>query len=147
MSQASNPVSDAEKSREARLEAHFRDLPDEGGAQLRVHARAAVELDVSLGSDHNFYGGFAENLSAGGVFVATHLTRPVGEVIELSIHIPAHNLEIKGTGEVRWIREFNDQSDVPPGMGIKFLELEDGSQEAIDEFLTKREPLFFDDDF
>jgi len=147
MSQASNPVSDSQNSREVRLEARIEELPAQDGEELRIHARAAVELDVSLGSEHNFYGGFAENLSVGGVFVATHLTRPVGEVIELSIHIPAHDLLVKGTGEVRWIREFNDSSDVPPGMGIKFLELAEGSQDAIDTFLAKREPMFFDDDF
>ena len=38
----------------------------------RRHLRYAVELDVSMSSEHNFYAGFAENLSEGGVFVATH---------------------------------------------------------------------------
>ena len=47
-------------------------LDAEPGDTRRGHHRFSVDLDVSLGSDHNFYSGFAENLSVGGVFVATH---------------------------------------------------------------------------
>ena len=129
-----------------RQEAHIREGSVDKNAELRTDFRAAVELDVSLGSEHNFYAGFVENLSAGGVFVATHLLRPVGEVIELSIHISEAGSTVKGTGEVRWLREYNETSDVPPGMGVKFLDLEDGAENAIEHFLAQRDPLFFDDD-
>ena len=114
-------------------------------AQRRKHPRYRVDLDVSLGSDHNFYVGLVENLSAGGVFVATHLLKPVGEVIEFTIHLPDSNDVVAGTGEVRWIREYADSGDTPPGMGVRFLELSVGSVQAIERFLARREPLFYDD--
>jgi uncharacterized protein (TIGR02266 family) len=114
--------------------------------QRRAHARYAMELDVSLGSDHNFYQGFVENISAGGIFVATHLLKPVGAQVELCVHLPEGGGQVRGVGEVRWIREFNESSDVPPGMGIRFVELEPGSEQAVEQFLTHREPLFFDDE-
>jgi uncharacterized protein (TIGR02266 family) len=122
---------------------------DEGPSsrpRRREFPRYSVDLDVSLGSDHNFYAGFAENLSSGGVFVATHLLQPVGEEIRFSIHLPEMQAAVAGTGEVRWIREFNEQSDLPPGMGIRFRQLEPGAQELIMRFLDRREPLFYDDD-
>lgn len=150
MSQANNPVStDARKAhREIRQEARFEEVPpDDTEPESRRFRRAAVELDVSLGSDHNFYAGFAENLSAGGVFVATHMLRPVGELIDLSIHIPESDMLIKGTGQVRWVREYNEDSDVPPGMGVKFTNLEEGAHDSIEKFLAQRDPMFFDDDF
>lgn len=112
----------------------------------RQHSRYKVELDVSLGSDHNFYVGFVENMSAGGVFIATHMLRAVGEVFELAIHIPSSDAMISGTGEVRWVREYSERSNVPPGMGVRFIHLEPGSIEAIEQFLARREPIFFDDD-
>jgi uncharacterized protein (TIGR02266 family) len=115
-------------------------------SQRREHARYKVELDVSLGSDHNFYVGFVENMSSGGVFIATHMLKAVGEILELSIHIPSSDAKIIGTGEVRWVREYSERSNVPPGMGVRFLQLESGSLEAIESFLAKREPIFFDDD-
>ena len=114
--------------------------------QRRASPRYAVELDVSLGSDHNFYAGFVENMSVGGVFVATHMIKPVGEKLELAIHLPESDIVVRGIGEVRWIREYSEQSNVPPGMGVRFVHLEPASAEAIEAFLGQRDPLFFDDD-
>lgn len=111
----------------------------------RAHQRYAVDLDVSLGSDHNFYAGFAENLSAGGVFVATHQIRPVGETVEVTVHLP-DGTEIRAVGEVRWVRVFNAESDLPPGVGLRFKELDQPSNAAIERFLREREPIFYDDD-
>ncbi|HET9929983.1 MAG TPA: TIGR02266 family protein [Polyangiaceae bacterium] len=119
--------------------------PDHGGAHRRNHPRYSVDLDVSLGSEHNFYSGFAENLSVGGVFVATHQVRPVGEKVEVSIHLP-DGTEVRAVGEVRWTRLFNAESDMPPGMGLRFTELNAGADTAIERFLRQREPLFYDDE-
>lgn len=119
--------------------------PDSAGAHRRGHQRFSVDLDVSLGSDHNFYSGFAENLSVGGVFVATHQLRPVGEVVEVCIHLP-DGTEVRASGEVRWVRLFNADSDMPPGMGLRFGTLEPACNEAIERFLGHREPIFYDDE-
>lgn len=112
----------------------------------REHARCRVELDVSLGSDHNFYAGFVENLSVGGVFVATHALRAIGEDVEFTVHLPGGMGSVHGVGEVRWIREYSDRSNVPPGMGVRFVELQPGGIESIQQFLSSRDPLFFDDE-
>jgi uncharacterized protein (TIGR02266 family) len=116
-----------------------------GGSHRRGHQRFSVDLDVSLGSDHNFYSGFAENLSVGGVFVATHQLRPVGETVEVCIHLP-DGTEVRAAGEVRWVRLFNSESDMPPGMGLRFGQLEPTANQAIERFLNQREPIFFDDE-
>lgn len=120
-------------------------IPDPEGSHRRGHARFSVDLDVSLGSDHNFYSGFAENLSAGGVFVATHQLRPVGEMVEVCVHLP-DGTEVRAVGEVRWVRLFNAESDMPPGMGLRFRELDPASDQAIERFLSHRDPIFYDDE-
>lgn len=114
-------------------------------SQRREHQRFGVDLDVSLGSEHNFYSGFAENLSAGGVFVATHQLRPVGEKVEVCIHLPDGS-EVRAMSEVRWVRTFNIESDMPPGLGLRFTELDERSNAAVERFLKQREPLFYDDE-
>ena len=119
--------------------------PDSAGAHRRDHERFSVDLDVSLGSDHNFYSGFAENLSVGGVFVATHQLRPVGETVEVCIHLP-DGTEVRAAGEVRWVRLFNSDSDMPPGMGLRFRQLEASANQAIERFLAHRDPIFYDDE-
>ena len=119
--------------------------PMADAAPRREHSRFHVDLDVTVGSDHNFYAGFAENLSAGGVFIATHKLKPVGSAIELTINLP-DGVQLRATGEVRWIRVFNEQSDTPPGMGVRFNDLADASVALIQSFLERRDPLFFDDE-
>lgn len=124
-----------------RLEAHFSPSDD----QDRTHERFSVELDVTVGSHHNFYVGFAEDLSTGGVFVATHTQKQTGVILDININLAGCERPIKGVGEVRWAREFREGSSVPPGLGVRFVELEDGSEAMIEEFLKSREPLFYDD--
>ena len=119
--------------------------PTSDGSHRREHSRFAVDLEVSVGSEHNFYSGFAENLSAGGVFIATHKLKPVKSLIELTINLP-DGVSVRATGEVRWIRVFNEHSDSPPGMGVKFDALDPQSVAAIESFLARRDPLFFDED-
>jgi uncharacterized protein (TIGR02266 family) len=140
--------------REERAEAEFSKLheaPPNGSSrapasQRRIAPRFKVELDVSLGSDHNFYVGFVENMSVGGVFIATHVLKAVGDVFELAVHLPNSDAVVKGVGEVRWIREYSERSNVPPGMGVRFIQLEAGCQQTIEAFLARREPMFFDDE-
>jgi uncharacterized protein (TIGR02266 family) len=131
-----------------RAEAEIKDLaaPDSASDRRRVHPRCSVDLDVSLGSEHNFYAGLAENLSAGGVFVATHMLKPVGEIIEVTVHFSDSDRVVKATGEVRWVREYNESNDVPPGMGIRWTNLSEEDSGLVENFATLRPPLFFDED-
>ncbi len=112
----------------------------------REHVRFSVELEVNLGSEHNFYAGLAENLSAGGVFIATHRLEKVGSKIDVSLKLSDSEEVFKLVGEVRWVRVYNELSDTPPGLGIRFIELPAAATAAINRFLGQREPLFFDDD-
>lgn len=126
-------------------EATFTNTPQPADSHRRAHPRFTVDLDVTLESDHNFYAGFAENLSAGGIFVATHKILPIGERITLSIRLPGIEQPVLGVGEVRWARDYSEQSNVPPGLGFRFVELSPGGVELIERFLKNRDPLFFDD--
>lgn len=115
--------------------------PDPTGR--RQFNRKDIQLDVSLYSDSNFYAGFTENLSAGGVFVATHNLLAVGEKLDVTITLP-NDEAIVGHGVVRWLREYNEASDCPPGMGIQFESI--SNEELMREFLAARAPLFHDED-
>jgi len=112
----------------------------------REHERFAVDLQVSVLSESNFYAGLAENLSAGGLFIATHQLQKVGSRIELSLRMPESDEVFQIVGEVRWVRLYNELSDTSPGLGVRFTELPPGATAAIDRFLGQREPLFFDDE-
>jgi uncharacterized protein (TIGR02266 family) len=132
------------KRRETPEEATFTQTPHGASLHRRIYTRFMVDLDVTLASHHNFYAGFAENLSVGGIFVATHKILPVGEVLMLSIRLPGLAKPIDGAGEVRWVREYSERSNVPPGLGLRFVEVGSDGIEAIQRFLENRDPLFFD---
>lgn len=128
-------------------EAHF-GLPSAApgsGPELRQHDRFRVELEVSMGSEHNFYAGFVENMSHGGLFIATHTKKNVGERVDFTVHLPGCPEPVSGIGEVRWVRLFSENSNVPPGIGVRFLELRGNSLTTIESFLKTREPLFYDE--
>jgi uncharacterized protein (TIGR02266 family) len=112
----------------------------------REHSRYRVRLDVTVTSDHNFYAGFAENMSVGGLFIATHQIKSVGDRIDFSLVLPGSREPLRGVGVVRWVRLYSESSDVPPGMGIRFEALERGAQGRIEQFLAQREPMFYDED-
>ncbi len=137
-------------SSEARREAEFTVTQhgEEGdeSAPRRQFSRFRVDLDVTVSSEHNFYAGFVENMSVGGIFIATHQLKQVGEHIEFSINLSDGEEPIAGKGEVRWVRVYSESSNVPPGMGIRFDALEPESVARIERFLAERDPLFYDDE-
>jgi uncharacterized protein (TIGR02266 family) len=112
---------------------------------VRAHERRAVELEVDFASDSNFYVGFAENLSGGGVFVATYVLRPIGTVLELSVQLAGDAEPLHVRGEVRWTREPSRSGDLWPGMGVRFQALSPQDEARIRAFLDTRDPLFFDE--
>src|SRR5215510_7669379 len=141
-------MNNAGPRREAEFTKRTSGRPGEGRESTgrREHDRFGVELDVTVSSEHNFYAGFVENMSVGGIFIATHQLKPVGERLEFSVHLPGTEEPIRGSGVVRWVRVYSEASNVPPGMGIKFDPLEPAAVRAIESFLAQREPLFYDED-
>jgi uncharacterized protein (TIGR02266 family) len=111
----------------------------------RAHERTSLSLDVTVEGDHNFFTGLTENISEGGLFVATHVLREVGSRLPLEFTLPGRSAPIRATGQVRWIRIYSETSDAPPGMGLQFLDLSDEDKAAISHYVARRSPIFWDD--
>src|SRR5687767_6276653 len=76
----------------------------------RRHNRVPVEVDIDFSSESNFYNGFTENISEGGVFVATYELKPMGEKVTMKFRLPDSEETIECEGEVRWIRVANQDT-------------------------------------
>lgn len=111
----------------------------------RHEPRVPVEMELGLGTESNFYQGFTENLSAGGVFVATYRLEPIGTQMSVKLEL-AYGATLEVHGVVRWIRTASAADDCWPGMGIQFESLTPDQESKIREFLKLRDPLFFDDE-
>jgi uncharacterized protein (TIGR02266 family) len=120
------------------------ELFPQSGSERRQHPRATIKTAVHLGSESNFYSGFTNDLSEGGLFVATHLVLPIGTRLDLEFSLPDDDTPIRAQGEVRWTREYNPSSDGAPGLGLRFLKLELADRDRIDAFVKLRETLFYD---
>jgi uncharacterized protein (TIGR02266 family) len=121
-------------------------------AQNQQHVRAAerfdLEVKVDLESDHNFYTGLTQNISSGGVFIATHHLRKIGDRITLKFTLPGSENVLAVETEVRWIRENTAlmRAEGGTGMGVRFINLTPETSAAINAFVQARESLYYDDE-
>ncbi len=84
----------------------------------RRHARVPFEVEVNVESDHNFYTGFTQNISEGGLFISTNKLLPMGAKIAFSFRFDPKVEPLSVYGVVRWLRESSPLTDdAPPGMG------------------------------
>ena len=93
-------------------------------AENHQNVRAAERFDLE--SDHNFYTGLTQNISSGGVFIATHHLRKIGDRITLKFTLPGSAKQLAVETEVRWIRENSALMNAGAsgtGMGVRFINL------------------------
>ncbi|MDD9942531.1 MAG: TIGR02266 family protein [Myxococcales bacterium] len=118
---------------------------DREHSHRRQAARVDLEVEVSFNDHSNFYVGFSENISEGGLFVATYNLQPVGTEIEIKFGLP-DGTEIETVGVVRWVRDPRDrEGEIPPGLGIQFRVLTERQLDSIREFTSLQDPIFFPD--
>jgi uncharacterized protein (TIGR02266 family) len=105
-----------------------------------------MEVEVDVQTDTNFYTGLTQDISRGGLFLATHAIKPVGAHVQLTLKLPGEPV-LNIDSEVRWTREGSSlQRTDTHGMGLKFLNLSDEQASVINRFLSRRESLFYDDE-
>ena len=113
--------------------------------ERRRTTRAALHVEVDWASDSNFYTGFSEDISEGGLFVATYQLAEEGTTLAITLELP-NGEQIETEGVVRWLRSPRDPNEATkPGMGIEFLGLTEDCKDAIREFVANREPMFYPD--
>ncbi len=116
--------------------------------QQRQAERHDVEIAVDLESDSNFYTGLTQNISTGGLFIATHQIKRVGDHVRLKFTLPGSPRPLEVDTEVRWIRENSSlhRTDGASGMGVRFIDMSPEDAQAIQTFLENRDSLFYDDE-
>jgi len=124
-----------------------RDDAAERPENRRVHPRTPVALEVTLQGETNFYVGFSQDISQGGLFIATYETEPVGTRFPIQFKLPTRDDPVLCMVEVAWVTAY--APDVAPrsgavyGMGVCFVGLAAEDREAISVFQAQRDPLFF----
>lgn len=122
----------------------------------RSSARYAIRIGITLCGDNNFYMGLSENISEGGVFIATQKVLEIGTVVRLQFALSTEDVPITVIGVVRWKRTRNalaqdhnvftpaEENHMRPGLGIQFSEVRPEDEATIREFFRLRRPEFYD---
>jgi uncharacterized protein (TIGR02266 family) len=115
---------------------------------VRASERFDLEVSVDLESDSNFYTGLTQNISSGGLFIATNAIRRIGDRITLKFLLPGQPEPLAVETEVRWIRENSalNRIDGASGMGLRFVNLSPQAAQAIQQFIESRDSLYYDDE-
>jgi uncharacterized protein (TIGR02266 family) len=110
--------------------------------ERRSSERIALEVDVTLTSDSQFFAGLSGDVSQGGLFVQTYKRCEVGSQLLLEFTLPTG--PVRTTGVVRWVRP--GAEGMAPGMGVIFENLSDADRKRIQAFCKARPPLYHDED-
>ncbi len=112
----------------------------------RQYQRYTFEVEVSASSNHVFFTGFTENISAGGLFLQTYQTMPLGSTFEIQLTIPGEQEPFQLQCEVRWLREYNELwPHMQTGMGIRFIGLTPEQERSLNACLAHMHTLFYED--
>ena len=105
--------------------------------------RVVLNARVTAQSEDNFFTGLTENISEGGVFVATYSPPSVGESIRINLSVDDEK-DLIVSGEVRWHR-YDGAGDVT-GCGVQFAALTEEQMERVRKLMmaVPREPLLTD---
>jgi type IV pilus assembly protein PilZ len=115
-------------------------------ADRRSAPRVVLKTAVTFSSESNFYTGFLDNISEGGLFIATYHPAQLGTMMQVEFSLPDDGEPISVEAEVRWVRETQSDSAVPPGIGLRFVNLPVAERDRIESFAKRRDTIFYDDD-
>lgn len=115
-------------------------------AESREDTRLGLRVRVDLRSSNTFFTGFSENISEGGLFIATEAPFHIGEELDVEVSLMGDGVPLKQRVVVRWVRPPEAAGGLPAGMGVQFLGLGAGERTMLQEFVDSRvkETLFYD---
>ena len=115
-------------------------------SERRRAPRVLVDLEVDYASEDNYLFAYITDISATGIFVRTTTPEIPGTHLNLRF-APAHsdelatiaNDKIEVEGEVIWINPYRPGTpdNLHPGMGIRFVGLDDDLRERLLELVRR----------
>ena len=102
-------------------------------SENRMHQRAplATAVQIEHADLHEFLEEYSANISPGGMFIASQRPLAEGAVFDFRFSVSGDVTVISGRAEVVWTRHEQTPTGSPPGMGVKFLDLDDVSRAII----------------
>ncbi len=109
----------------------------EDGLKRRRFPRYPTLISVRYYTSMGQFSGLVENLSSGGLFIATQRPLPPGTMLRMEISNPDTRQLIKLKGRVMWDRHVSISSTERRGMGIQFEDIGATERTRIEELIKK----------
>jgi uncharacterized protein (TIGR02266 family) len=105
-------------------------------AGQRKTPRTSTVIQVDYHTADSFFRDFVDNVSTGGMFIATPKPLEPGTQLRLEFLLPGFNYPIRVKAEVMWNR---DKSSVNQrrGMGVKFENLSPNAKDKINTIVKR----------
>lgn len=102
-------------------------------AERRRAPRVLVDLEVDYASEDNYLFAYITDISVTGIFIRT--TTPE----EPGTHLNLRFGSIEAEGEVIWVNPYRPGApdNLHPGMGVRFLELENDIRDQLLELIRR----------
>jgi uncharacterized protein (TIGR02266 family) len=101
------------------------------GPEKRAHPRVPLVAKVDVGGEGHSFLAVAQDISAGGMRIATANPLPVGASLEISFILPGSGRTFRVRAVVRHVVEGS-------AMGVQFLDLSPDDKAALREFTKKQ---------
>jgi uncharacterized protein (TIGR02266 family) len=111
---------------------------DRGQADKRGFFRLDLQIPVDYQHLRTFITARTWDLSAGGMFVLTTQSFPVGESTRVRFTPPGLIYPVEGVGRVMWTRPTDIGPGLPAGMGIQLLDLTEETRKAIERYIIEQ---------
>ena len=96
---------------------------------------AALKVRYKTATIGDFIEKHSHDISSGGVFIRAKKPMSKGTLMKIDFRLEDEKPVIIGVGRVVWTRKDTGDPEKPPGMGIKFIKLDDVSRENIDKII------------
>ena len=137
---STRPPADASSERSPDSDSEYADRP--GSAERRRRDRQGCEFEVEFLDDTHLIAGLTQDISEGGVFVATYQTLALGTMVTLALELPVGRVEVRG--QVRWARPQLEGSDQRPGFGVAFTALTAEAVAALRQFCASHPAHYYE---
>jgi len=106
-------------------------------SERRKHLRKHILVLQVKGTDKKgVFFGYAKTIGSGGMFIASVNPRQVGTEFEITFRLDGDDKDIRCRCVVVWSMEYEPHKH-EPGIGIRFLSLDDDDKKRIDELIKR----------
>jgi type IV pilus assembly protein PilZ len=104
----------------------------------RADERYQVSIPVDCSTLHMFISNHVNNISRGGLFLASDTPLPLNAEVSLVLRLPTAGTSIHATGRVAWNYDVRKgTSRIVPGSGIRFVEMGPADRATLEAYLER----------